>query len=189
MRSGPAVQRRTLWFTLGILALLAAGSYAVVEVVQLMGDWKKRAQSTAGQNLYAQLMAWFAATEDKYGIPRDLLARQGYQESHFRPDIINGSTASSAGAQGIMQIVPAYHPTAQPLNPQAAIDYAGSFMRQLYNQFGSWSLALAGYNAGAGNVSKYGGVPPFAETQAYVTGIIGDVNAEYSAAGNGIMLA
>ena len=118
------------------------------------------------------------AAEDTYGIPRDLLVRQAYQESHFRPDIISGATVSPAGALGIMQIVPRFHPTADPLNVPAAIDYAAAFLRRLYDQFGSWSLALAAYNAGPGNVAKYGNtVPPFAETQNYVTSILADVNA------------
>jgi soluble lytic murein transglycosylase-like protein len=63
-------------------------------------------------------------------------------------------------------------------------------MRSLYLQFGSWSLALAAYNAGPGNVQKYGNtVPPFAETQSYVSSILADVNQEYSDAGQGFMLA
>lgn len=179
------MKRGTLWLILGVLALLAAGTGVVV----VMADWKKRAQLTAGTDTFDYLMGLLNAAENQYGIPRDLLARQAYQESHFRPDIINGTTASPAGALGLMQIVPAYHPDADPLNVPAAIQYAANFMRSLYNQFGSWSLALAAYNAGPGNVKKYGNtVPPFAETQSYVTSIIGDVNSEISQTG-GAMLA
>lgn len=179
------MKRDTLWLILGVLALLAAGGTAVV----VLSDWKKRAQLTAGADTYNYLMGLLNAAEDTYGIPRDLLARQAYQESHFRPDIINGTTVSPAGALGLMQIVPAYHPTADPLNVPAAITYAAGFLRSLYNQFGSWALALAAYNAGPGNVAKYGNtVPPFAETQAYVSSILGDVNDERSQAG-GAMLA
>lgn len=148
-----------------LLVLVLAGGAAVI----VTSDWKSKG------NKYLPIL-W--AAEDKYGIPRDLLARQAYQESHFRDDIISGATVSSAGALGIMQIVPRFHPTADPLNVPAAIDYAARFLSQLHRQFGSWKLALAAYNAGPGNVTKYGNtVPPFAETQNYVTQILADVNA------------
>jgi soluble lytic murein transglycosylase-like protein len=118
------------------------------------------------------------AAESKYGIPPDLLVRLAYEESHFRPDIISGQTVSSAGALGIMQLVPRFHPNVNPLDPYAAIDYAAGFLRSLYDQFGSWTLAVAAYNAGPGNVQKAGNtVPPFPETLKYVADIIGDVNA------------
>jgi soluble lytic murein transglycosylase-like protein len=77
-----------------------------------------------------------------------------------------------------MQLVPRFHPNVNPLDPYAAIDYAAGFLRSLYDQFGSWTLAVAAYNAGPGNVQKAGNtVPPFPETLKYVADIIGDVNA------------
>lgn len=148
-----------------VLALVAAGTWTGA---QLLGGWKR----TKNAEKYLPLLH---AAETRYGIPRDLLARLAYQESHFRDDIVSGSYVSSAGALGLMQIVPASHPTAQPLNVPAAIDYAAQFLVSLRSQFGSWKLALAGYNAGAGNVKKYGGVPPFAQTQTYVAQILNDV--------------
>ena len=115
------------------------------------------------------------AAEIKYAIPTDLLARLAYQESRFRDDVVSGATVSSAGAQGLMQLVPKWHPSVNPLNVPAAIDYAARYLLQLHHQFGRWALALAAYNAGPGNVQKYGGIPPFPETQTYVAQIIGDV--------------
>lgn len=161
------------WLLVAAAALIAAGTYVVTEI---LAPWKDKAAKNAGPTLFAQLMDWLHAAEAKYGIPTDLLARQAYQESRFRPDIISGLNASPAGALGLMQIVPKYHPTAEPLNTPAAIDYAARFMAQLRAQFGSWPLALAAYNAGPGNVSKYGNqVPPFNETQNYVAQISADV--------------
>jgi soluble lytic murein transglycosylase-like protein len=129
--------------------------------------------------------ALFDRTEQRYGIPSGLLFRQAYQESRFRDDIISGKTRSSAGAVGIMQIIPRWHPELSPgdasaderaaLDVSAAVDYAGSFLSKLRKQFGSWELALAAYNAGPGNVNKYGGIPPFKETQDYVAQITADV--------------
>lgn len=115
------------------------------------------------------------AAEKANGMPRNLLARMAYQESRFRADVISGDVVSPAGAVGILQIIPRWHPKVDARDPFASIDYAARFMRDLYNRFGDWKLALAAYNAGAGNVSKYGGVPPFDETQAYVRDISRDV--------------
>lgn len=118
-----------------------------------------------------------ARAEQAHGVPSGLLHRLLYQESRFRSDIINGETTSSAGAEGIAQFMPA---TAaglgvDPLDPEQAIAGAARYLRDLYRQFGSWRLALAAYNAGPGNVKKYGGVPPFPETQNYVAQITADV--------------
>ena len=115
------------------------------------------------------------AAEDQFGIPHNLLARQAYEESHFRDDIVSGATISSAGAQGIMQLIPAYYPGVNPLDVGAAINAAAQSMVNYFNQFGSWRLALAAYNAGPGNVQKYGGIPPFADTQSYVNDIMTDL--------------
>lgn len=140
----------------------------------VLSDWKKRAKITAGDQ-FDYYMSLLNAAEDKYGIPRDLLARQAYEESRFRSDIVTGQTASPAGALGIMQIVPRFHPNASPLDVPAAIDYAGQFMKQLHDQFGLWSLALAAYNSGPGNVVKAGrNVPAIPETQNYVADILSD---------------
>lgn len=91
--------------------------------------------------------------ETRYGLPRGLLGRVAWQESRFRPDIIEGRTVSPAGALGLMQIIPRWHPDVDPLDPFAAIDYAGYYIRQLQRQFGTWDKALAAYNWGPGNLA------------------------------------
>lgn len=151
--------KRDTLLLLGLGALLFIGGS-----VFIMSDWKKRG---------AKFLPMLNAAEVKYGIPKDVLARQAYQESRFRDDIISGAVKSSAGAVGIMQIVPKWHPTVDPLSVSESIDYAARFLRDLKLQFGTWALALAAYNAGPGNVRKYGNtVPPFPETQAYVRDIL-----------------
>ena len=125
----------------------------------------------------------FDAAESRYRIPHGLLFRQAYQESRFRDDIISGALRSSAGAVGIMQIVPKYHPEvgeAGALNVPVAIDYAGKLLSQFHDQFGSWALALAAYNAGPANVIKYHGIPPFTETRNYVAQILADNPVTYA---------
>lgn len=126
-----------------------------------------------------QYRSLFDAAEAKYGIPHGLLFRQAYQESRFRADIISGKVRSAAGAVGIMQIIPRWHPKlgeTGALNPATAIPYAAQFLAQLRKQFGTWELALAAYNWGPGNVSKN---PPDkwpAETRNYVADITADIN-------------
>lgn len=92
------------------------------------------------------------SAERRNDIPNGILGRLLWQESRFRPDIIEGRTVSSAGAIGIAQIVPRWHPTARPLDPFASIDYAANYLRRLKEQFGSWEAALAAYNWGPGNL-------------------------------------
>jgi soluble lytic murein transglycosylase-like protein len=92
--------------------------------------------------------------ESANGLPHNLLARLLWVESHYRPDIISGKTISKAGAIGIAQIVPKWHPNVDPRDPVASIRYAGQFLAQLKRQLGTWDKAVAGYNTGAGNVQK-----------------------------------
>lgn len=123
------------------------------------------------------------AAEIREGLPHNLLARLLWQESRYRPEIIDGTVKSPAGAVGIAQIVPRWHPTVNPLDPFASIDYAARYLRDLRRQTGSWDMALAAYNWGIGNLNKaittYGraNVLAFApkETRDYVSQITGDL--------------
>lgn len=119
---------------------------------------------------------FFNAATIAYSLPKNLLARIAYQESHFRPDIITGKVRSRKGALGIMQIMPIWHPNVDPLNPEAAIQYAAQYISKLYRQFGSWSLALAAYNWGPGNLANKGFDNAPLETRNYVSNIINDLN-------------
>jgi hypothetical protein len=111
---------------------------------------------------YADL---FTQAAGKHGVPASLLAGMAKTESNF-----NSSAVSSSGAEGLMQFMPA---TARSLgvdaaDPASAIDGAARYLRSLTEQFGSTDLALAAYNAGPGTVQRYGGIPPYPETQNYV---------------------
>lgn len=115
---------------------------------------------------YANL---FTSAASRYGIDPSLLAAVANQESSFNP-----SAVSPSGAQGLMQFMPS---TAQglgvnPLDPASSVDGAARYLSQLTQQFGSTDLALAAYNAGPGAVSKYGGIPPYPETQNYVSSVM-----------------
>lgn len=117
------------------------------------------------------------AAEARHGIPDKMLGRLLYQESRFRADIITGRVSSPAGALGIAQFMPATAAEmgVDPLDPPAAIDAAGAYLRRLYNALGSWQLALAAYNWGIGNVQRKGIERAPAETRAYYTEILRDV--------------
>lgn len=111
----------------------------------------------------------FRQAGQRYGVSPDLLAAVAQTESSFRPRAV-----SPAGARGLMQLMPA---TARglgvdPMNPAQAVDGAARLLSQHLRSFGSTSLALAAYNAGPGAVTRYHGVPPYAETRSYVAKVL-----------------
>lgn len=108
----------------------------------------------------------FLAAETAHGLPKFLLVEVARAESQF-----NIYAKSPAGAQGIMQIVPKWHPGVDPYDPNAAIFYAANYLKQLYNKTGSWQGALGAYNWGIGNLEKYGWGRAPAETRNYVAKI------------------
>jgi hypothetical protein len=108
----------------------------------------------------------------RWNMPMNLLAAQLYVESGFNP-----FARSPAGAEGIAQFMPGTadsYGLNDPFDAAAAINAQAHLMSDLLRRFGGKvALALAGYNAGAGAVQQYGGIPPYAETQAYVAKILG----------------
>lgn len=111
----------------------------------------------------------FRAAGAAHGIQPSVLAAVARTESAFDPDAV-----SPAGAQGLMQFMPA---TAagmgvDPFDPASAIDGAARYLTENLRRFGSLDLALAAYNAGPGAVERHGGIPPFPETQAYVPRVL-----------------
>jgi hypothetical protein len=131
----------------------------------------------ANRELYEPMARAAAARHD---VPGDMFARQIQQESGWDPQ-----ARSPSGALGLAQIIPRWHPTVDPLDPPAALDYAARWMADLHNRFGTWREALAGYNWGPANVA--GGVvngvqvPPWdgrrettrEETRRYLDAILG----------------
>lgn len=104
------------------------------------------------------------------GIPPSLLAALVKHESGFDPTAV-----SSAGAEGIAQFMPstAAGMGVDPYDPTSAINGAARLLGRYTTQFGSYSDALAAYSAGPSAVIRYGGIPPYAETQAYVPAVLG----------------
>jgi soluble lytic murein transglycosylase-like protein len=107
----------------------------------------------------------------KYGIETEWVLRIIEAESGGNPNAV-----SPRGAQGLMQLMPA---TARalgvqnPFDPVQNIEGGVRYLRHLLDRFGDVRLALAAYNAGPGNVERYGGIPPFPETWRYLRRILG----------------
>jgi soluble lytic murein transglycosylase-like protein len=111
--------------------------------------------------------AEITAAAKKHGIDPALLAGLVKQESGFNP-----SAGSPAGARGLTQLMPgtaAGLGVTNVLDPVQSLDGGAKYLRQQLDAFGGdVARALAAYNAGPGAVQRYGGVPPYAETQNYV---------------------
>ena len=105
------------------------------------------------------------AAAARHGIPAQVIQAVMAQESGG-----NASARSPVGAIGLMQLMPgtAAGLRVDPNDPAQNIDGGAKYLRQQFDKFGSWPKALAAYNAGPGAVEKYGGVPPYRETQGYV---------------------
>lgn len=102
----------------------------------------------------------------KYGVDKKLVMAVIDVESGF-----NAAAVSTAGAQGLMQIMPATGrdlDLVDPFDPSENIDAGIRYLRYLLDTFPDRRLAVAAYNAGPNAVKKYGGIPPYAETQNYV---------------------
>ncbi|MCS7023473.1 MAG: lytic transglycosylase domain-containing protein [Bryobacteraceae bacterium] len=110
---------------------------------------------------------------EQYGLPPSLLHLVAQLESGYNPYAV-----SAKGAIGIMQLMPATAAAleADPHDPQQNVEAGARFLRQLLLQYKNHPdqlrLALAAYNAGPGAVKRYGGVPPYRETQRYVERIV-----------------
>jgi cell wall-associated NlpC family hydrolase len=124
------------------------------------------ASSVAAPSGLAAYSSLFKTDESKYGLPAGLLGAVAQIESGGNPNAV-----SPAGAQGLMQLMPgtARSLGVNALNPTQAVDGAARMLSGLLQKYhGSIPLTLAAYNAGAGAVDHYGGIPPYTETQNYV---------------------
>lgn len=121
-------------------------------------------------------------TAAAYNLDLPNLIAQTWTESRFKPNAV-----SPVGATGISQFMPGTakdYGLTNPNDPSASIDAQGRLMRDLLAKNNNdYVLANAAYNAGQGNVNKYGGVPPFKETQKYTQQIQDIANSLRAVAG------
>ena len=115
---------------------------------------------------------WAAAIDTaarNAGIDPRLFAALVWAESGFRQDAV-----SPVGAIGLAQLMPgtAAGLGVDPWVPEENLDGGARYLAMRINQTGSVELGLAAYNAGIGAVNRYGGIPPFAETQIYVIRVL-----------------
>lgn len=133
-----------------------------------ISDNKTATDSNAGASVFDSVIREAA---EAYGVDFSLVKAVIDAESSFNPKAV-----SSAGAMGLMQLMPGTAKAlgvSNPYDPRENIEGGVRYLKGLLERFqNNEELALAAYNAGPGRVKQYGGIPPFKETQAYVQRVL-----------------
>ena len=172
-RRGERRRRTTRGLLFAAFTLAGAGTpwtlHHVSPTVQVIeGDFRVAAMPKP-EGRFDRLIAEAATT---YGVDADLVRAVIKAESNFNP-----RARSPVGAEGLMQLMPALQKDfgiTDPFDPRQNVMGGVRYLRKLLDKHGGdVALALASYNAGPGNVARYGGIPPFRETRNYVKKIQG----------------
>jgi len=138
--------------------------------------YEPAAQGASGGGEGGEYEALIAQAAARNGVDPAVLHGLIEQESGFNP-----SATSSAGASGLTQLMPGTASSlgvANPLDPAESIEGGARYLGQLMTRFGgNTEDALAAYNAGPGAVQQYGGIPPYAETESYVSKVLANAEA------------
>lgn len=130
-------------------------------------EYAVRPSFSKNRNAFDKLIQTAAATNN---IDHGLIKAIIHTESGFNPNAL-----SRPGAQGLMQLMPAtagMYGVGDAFSPTENINAGTKHIKYLVDRYHDIELALAAYNAGEGNVKKYKGIPPFAETQDYVKRVL-----------------
>ena len=141
----------------------------ITEGTSALRQWFQKIAPYASDDVYNLLVR----TAKKYNVPIERALATCAAESQG-----NVSAVSPVGALGLMQLMPetASGLGVNPYNADENVDGGVRYLKEMYEATHDWSLAHAAYNAGLGNVQRYGGIPPFSETQNYVSKINGFVS-------------
>ena len=137
---------------------------------QVLTEARQNASRRSSVTVPAEVDELIRTTAQQYGVDEGLVRAVVQVESGF-----DWRAVSPAGAKGLMQLMDA---TARglgvtdPFDPAQNLDGGVRFLRSLLDRFRSPELALAAYNAGPGAVQRYNGVPPYAETRAYINRVM-----------------
>ncbi len=124
---------------------------------------------SCGGSIDPQLLAWARTYASGFGLDEDLVISVIWTESRFC-----ATAVSPKGAIGLGQFMPATAAELgiDPHDPRQNLWATAKYLREKYLEWGDWTLALAAYNAGSGAVRRFGGIPPYPETQHYVREVL-----------------
>jgi len=129
------------------------------------------ARATARENQQARMMSLVYPLAQQYDIDANLVRAIIEVESNF-----DAQAVSTAGAQGLMQLMPetaTRYQVQQPFDPRANVEGGIRYLKDLWHRFGGdLPRVLAAYNAGEGAVARFGGIPPYPETRRYVARVL-----------------
>ncbi|TCK06327.1 lytic transglycosylase domain-containing protein [Phorcysia thermohydrogeniphila] len=162
---------KVLTLCISLISSFAHPAYGWIKVytkngtIYIVGEGEKRFKKPKEDKLrkIKEKVRYYAR---KYGIPEELFLNLVKAESNFNPKAV-----SPKGAMGLCQLMPQ---TAKelgvkdPFNIDENLNAGAKYLKRLYWKYKDWKLAIAAYNAGAGTVDKYGGIPPYRETLSYV---------------------
>ena len=147
----------------GVIHLTNVPTAPGYETYMVFRDIMRRAADPAQRAEILRIAKHFSRA---YGMDERLIQAVIEVESGYDVNAV-----SSAGAEGLMQIMPGTQRdlgVTQPFDPEENIEAGVRYLQNMIERFGTVELGLAAYNAGPNNVERYGGIPPFEETRNYV---------------------